>query len=195
MAMDIGNAIAVTTLVGFAIQQSLQIIDPVVDLVSSKWIPSPTIWKKTIMGALAVIFGVLVTFKCNIDLFTFVGFSATGFGKILSAVVFSAGTEGANSIQKYLGYAKDAKAAPVVAVSVLPATASLKVGETARLLVAVTGNDPAVDWEIAEPGLGAITAAGTSAGLLTATAAGTCHVSARSRANPAVVGMATITIT
>jgi len=185
--MSISSTLAVTSLVGFAIQQTLQIVDPLVEWWCKKGKP----WnKKATMGVLAFLLGLLVAYECKLDLLVFLGVASYPFGYVVSAVVLSAGTEGANTIQKYLGYVKEAKAAPQVAVSILPSTTSLRVGDTANLMAAVNGNDTKVDWSVANPLLGDV----SPDGRFNAKAAGTCNVFARSRANPAIVGTAIIDI-
>ena len=175
--MSVSSTLAEISLVGFAIQQTLQILDPFIEMIAKK-----TIWKKAIMGSGAFVLGLVVVYGCDLDLLRFVGVAHNTFISIVSAVVFSAGTEGANTVQKYFGYVKEAKAAFQVAVSILPSTLSLRVGNSAQFIAAVTGGNAEVEWSVADSTLGAV----TQTGLFTASAEGTCYVFARNKANPAI---------
>ena len=183
--MSVSSTLAEISLVGFAIQQTLQILDPFIEMIAKK-----TIWKKAIMGSGAFVLGLVVVYGCDLDLLRFVGVAHNTFTSIVSAGVFSAGTEGANTVQKYFGYVKEAKAAFQVAVSILPSTLSLRVGNSAQFIAAVTGGNAEVEWSVADSTLGAV----TQTGLFTASAEGTCYVFARNKANPAIVGTAIVKI-
>jgi hypothetical protein len=79
-----------------------------------------------------------------------------------------------------------------VSISISPAAAALKAGETQSFGAVVTGSsDAEVSWTVEEAGGGSVTAAG----LYTAPATpGTYHVVAKSHADPTATALATVTV-
>ena len=118
---NINETLAVVTIVGFAIQQALQCLDPFVTafISASKrkganpGSLSDADFKKAAMTILAVLIGVVVVLVAKIQLLSFVNppLAGTPEDVIVSALVLSAGTDGFNSLLKYVGYVKDARKA------------------------------------------------------------------------------------
>lgn len=97
---------------GFAVQQLLEIVDPVVTATIG-WLRLPPTAKKPIMGAISLLIGLGISIGCGIHVIQSLQSSTTAVpgDAFVSGVIISAGTEGMNSIMKFLGYAKDAKKA------------------------------------------------------------------------------------
>jgi hypothetical protein len=96
---------------GFAVQQLLEILDPIVTAVIGvlKW--SPTI-KKALMGVLSLVTGLVIAYAADLHVLQSLQSSGHVHGdRIVTGIIISAGTEGFNSIMKFLGYAKEAKKA------------------------------------------------------------------------------------
>ncbi len=96
---------------GFAIQQFLEILDPVVvRLIGEKD-------KKLILGIVSLITGLLISFGTGLrvlaPLCIYSEIKTGSYFDILDALItafiISAGTEGINSVMKFLGYAKESK--------------------------------------------------------------------------------------
>lgn len=197
MTWTVGSATAFIAVVGFAVQRLLDIVDPfvaaLVPCVNGRLKTASALdIKKAIMALLSLVAGCGVAFVGQFDVLSFLyGADDTPrcMGMFATAVVLSAGTEGANTLQKYLGYVKDARALPEV--TVLPNALSLAPGATATLMAFVKGTaDASVEWIVVEHALGTI----TKSGEFTATAKGTCHVIARSSTQPTASGATTIAI-
>ncbi len=189
------SALALVSLGGFALQQGLQIVDPLVTIVS-RLLPGnldETAKKRFSMGLLSLAFGLIISFIGNIKVFSLIGVSISGpMDVLLSALVLSAGTEGANSFQKYVNYVKEARKPQQIELTIVPASLSLSTGQAAKLMCAVTTDgDPSVEWMLVQPAMGQI----SSDGQFTAgPTKGPCTVVAKSRSNPGKLSYATITI-
>jgi hypothetical protein len=111
---------------------------------------------------------------------------------VVTALVLSAGTESANTLQKYFGYVKDAKKAVMVDLKIIPASAQIQKSGTVRFL-SVVANTPlkAVDWKVLA-GPGAIDADGN---YQNDGSAGTAEIAAVSLADPSVVATAKVKVT
>src|SRR4051794_40974790 len=101
----IETSIAFVSLAGFAIQQALQIADPFIAWLAAKAAHgAPTSdGKKAFMGLASLIVAMAVVGIGHFNVFSFLypnGVEAPLIGQILTGIVLSAGTEGANSIQK-----------------------------------------------------------------------------------------------
>lgn len=105
-ALDVSSvttAFAPAFAVGFAIQHLNELLSA---------LPFPDSSKKTIMGALSLTFGLAAAITLNISVLTplMPGAQVNGFmNNMVTALVISTGTEGINSIVKFLGYTKDQK--------------------------------------------------------------------------------------
>lgn len=96
---------------GFAIQQFLEILDPiVVRLIGERD-------KKLILGIISLIAGLLIAFGTGLrvlaPLCIYTDIQEGSYFDLLDALItafiISAGTEGINSVMKFLGYAKESK--------------------------------------------------------------------------------------
>jgi len=90
---------------GFAIQRLMEILDPIID--KKKFFQD---YKKAILGVVSLIVGLILAFGIGLRVLQPLGVENARFlDAIVTAFVISAGTEGFNSIMKFLGYAKEDK--------------------------------------------------------------------------------------
>ena len=90
---------------GFSIQQLLEILDAPLSL----FLTNQSV-KKTVLGVLSLILGLLVASQGQIHIFQLLGVSAAfppALDTFLTAVFISAGTEGFNSLLKFANYKKE----------------------------------------------------------------------------------------
>jgi hypothetical protein len=110
-ATNVTVALAPTFAAGFAIQHADELLDPLISKLSGN---SETL-KKTLMGWLSFLFGTIVTVSLQLRVVKAFGGPTGGLNDVIDAIVtaliISTGTEGVNSIIKFLGYAKDQKKA------------------------------------------------------------------------------------
>jgi hypothetical protein len=94
--------------VGFAVQRLLEILDAVLGfLLPDTWDKSPTL-KHFVLSIVSIIAGGAVALTTGIRVLHPLGGTANDAWDVaVTALVISAGTEGLNSILKYLGYKKD----------------------------------------------------------------------------------------
>ena len=91
---------------GFAVQQLLEILDGFV--VKIKIIGKAD--KKLILGIVSLIVGLVLAFGAGLRVLQPLGVTNADFlDGVITALIVSAGTEGFNSIMKFLGYAKEDK--------------------------------------------------------------------------------------
>lgn len=91
---------------GFAVQQLLEILDGFV--VKIKIIGKAD--KKLILGIVSLIVGLVLAFGAGLRVLQPLGVTNADFlDGVVTALIVSAGTEGFNSIMKFLGYAKEDK--------------------------------------------------------------------------------------
>lgn len=115
-AQDVGNiikALAPAFSAGVAVQQLLEILDPVVAAIFG------AANKKLVLGIISLVIGVLLAWcMCDLHVVQILREGTTDpcwdkwklLGDVLvSGLIISAGTEGFNSITKFLGYAKENK--------------------------------------------------------------------------------------
>ena len=140
-------ALAPAFAAGFAVQQLVQIADPGINavLALSKVITSN--WKRTATGALSLGAGVLVAWPGSLRILTTLGrISATALSSsvpsvpewldiAVTALIVSAGTEGFNSIMKFLSYQKEAVKADAGVKSLAATNAKTADGKSALALV------------------------------------------------------------
>ena len=87
---------------GFAIQQLLEILDPLIIKIIGQ------ADKKLVLGIVAFIVGLVLAFGAGLSILEPLGVADTGiWDTIITGLVISAGTEGINSILKFLGYTKE----------------------------------------------------------------------------------------
>lgn len=132
--MSVVQALGPAFAVGFAVQQLLEIVDPVLDVVIPKNL------KKAILGLVALGIGLVVAYGAKVRVLGPLGVGDAGsWDPIVTGIIVSAGTQGFNSIMKFLGYAKENKKAEVserrAATSDLVVSAGVGVGtqEVARI--------------------------------------------------------------
>ena len=86
---------------GFAVQQLLEILDPVVGKIKAD--------KKLVLGIASLVVGLVLAFGAGLRVLRPLGVADVNYylDVIVTALIISAGTEGFNSIIKFLGYTKD----------------------------------------------------------------------------------------
>ena len=88
---------------GFAIQRLLEILDPIIGKRSDK---------KALLGAVALVIGIGLSWFASVRVLEPLGVTGKAAADIfVTGLVISGGTEGFNSIVKFLGYKKDEKKA------------------------------------------------------------------------------------
>lgn len=133
------KALAPIFAAGFAVQQLLELLDPVIAAI----VKTPTT-KKIVLGMISLSIGMLLSAVGGFRVLTALStISTTGswnhstLDVFVTGLILSAGTEGFNSIMKFLGYAKEnKKAEAATAASSAPADAlkSLNRGQEATLV-------------------------------------------------------------
>jgi hypothetical protein len=89
---------------GLAIQQILEILDPLVTKIIG------TADKKLVLGLVSFITGLALAFGAGLRVLQPLGITNADFwDAIVTGLIVSAGTEGFNSIMKFLGYIKEKK--------------------------------------------------------------------------------------
>jgi hypothetical protein len=109
--MDYGKALAAPFIAGFAVQQGVELISSVLALIKS-WDASVKI-KKATLSIISIVISWIIVANAGLDVLQpFVQGDAASFTHRLTTIIFvSAGTEGFNSLLKWLSYKKeDAKA-------------------------------------------------------------------------------------
>ena len=98
------TTVAPVMIAGIAIQQILEILDPlVVKIIGEED-------KKMVMGLIALVAGLAVSFGLGMRVLQPLGIVVPdGLDMLVSAMVIGAGTEGFNSLLKYIDYAKEGK--------------------------------------------------------------------------------------
>jgi hypothetical protein len=91
---------------GFALQKLLEIFDPLVE----RLVKNDEKAKKMFLGLVSLAAGLALAFGAGIRVLVHLGYSGSDvWDALITALIVSAGTEGINSIMKYLGYAKENK--------------------------------------------------------------------------------------
>ena len=195
---------AIVFLAGFAVQQTLQIFDPLIivfinkckTLSPTKGLPgglSDADFKKAIMALLSVLLGIVIVGLTHIRLLALLNPNLTRVGDfIVSALVVGSGTEAVNTLLKFLGYVKDAqKPASAVDVSIIPSTVTIKPETSLQFTAIVANSTVGVEWKVPYGAGGTI----TSNGLYTAPAlSGSYQVIAFSVADRSKSAVATVTV-
>ena len=110
--MDTDSVIKALTPVfacGFAVQQLLELLDPAITAI----VKAPTT-KKIVAGTISLAIGLLLAGFGGFHVLTTLSGSNWNHPSLdvfVTGLILSAGTEGFNSIMKFLGYAKDNKKA------------------------------------------------------------------------------------
>jgi hypothetical protein len=89
---------------GFAVQQLLEIFSPLVERITGNDEKA----KKMYLGLISLLFGFGLSFGAGLRVLTALG-AATPYlvDGVVSGLIISGGTEGINSIMKFLGYTKE----------------------------------------------------------------------------------------
>jgi hypothetical protein len=200
--------VAIVFIWGFAVQQLLQIADPFVSAVVASWkkyagdkgLPgglTDAEFKKAIMGLFSFLIGLVVTLAAKISVLKYIdpNLAASTGDTLLTALLIGSGTEGTNTLLKYLGYVKDArKPDAAVELTISPTTQTVPRGASFQFLATVKNSDNAeVTWKVSDPHGGTII---SSTGLYTApsTAGGPFQILATSVADPTKSAMAAVTV-
>ncbi len=174
--------VGVVGIVAFAIQQSLQLIDPLVEAyigwykarrTERKKLPLPNAmsdaeFKKSVMGAIAFGLGTAVSATTNIRILESLFISPEAFAIwpragidslrvvfdiVVSGFVIGAGTDGVNTLLKYAGYTKDARG---LAAGASPTPARLAPAGAVAAPIGQTvraANVPGLDYPVAYVGV------------------------------------------
>lgn len=105
--MDLLSPLAPIFAASVAVQQTLEVISVLVE----KWVGEQR--KKAVLGGVGFLLGILVSRAFDLDLMAYFQLNSGiwGFDTVVTAMVLSAGTEGTNSIVKFLKYLKEDKKA------------------------------------------------------------------------------------
>ncbi len=181
---------------GFAIQQALTILDPAITWLLGLLKDPSEVHKKSVMGAASLAIAAIVVSFGKFDALAFLYKDhtvATTMGMFITAIVLSAGTEGANTFQKYFGAVKDAKAAgPGPEVALFPTSVEVgKDGTVNFLAVVKNAVNTDVAWSLVEGAAGTVVN-----GVFTAAKGftGTCHVVAKSAADTTAFAAASVKV-
>lgn len=202
---------AIVFITGFAIQQALQLLDPLITVGilryknsrSTKDLPggmADTDFKKTIMACLSFVLGAVTAGLTGVRPLSFAIDIKNGSPGVVgdffvTALVIGAGTEGMNTLLKYFGYVKDARKpepTPLVEISITPTTAAVARQATFQFLSRVNNSsNTAVTWKVLHGNGGTIDANG----LYTApNNSGTFQVVATSVADASKFATASVTV-
>ena len=87
---------------GLAVQQLLEVLDPLIMKIIGK------ADKKLILGIIAFLFGLILAFGTGLHVLEPLGVANAGtWDTVVTGLFISAGTEGINSVLKFLGYSKE----------------------------------------------------------------------------------------
>lgn len=132
--------------VGFALQRMLEILGGGIDVLpfidQTQW----TKWKPTILGTIAFTIGILTSWTLGLQVLAPLGLANRSevFEVLVTGLVISAGTEGLNSILKFLGYAKEGQKATAIstlettAKTISPSADTVKLNTRAEALVGIS---------------------------------------------------------
>jgi hypothetical protein len=128
---------------GFAVQQALQIIDPLVSRPDAMNKPDSGNLKRAVMGLISLMMGALIAGLGKVDVVEALSKAADGgsltlpiwLGISVNALIISAGTEGFNSIMKFLSYQKESAKADAAVKKADAATKEMPDGKGALDLV------------------------------------------------------------
>ena len=85
---------------GFAVQQLLEILNPLIEKIFGQ------ANKKIVSGLISLVVGLALSFLAGLRVLKPFGLEAGVVDNIFTGLIISAGTEGFNSIMKFLGYYK-----------------------------------------------------------------------------------------
>lgn len=91
---------------GFAVQRLLEILDPIVN----RFVKEEN--KKIVLGIVSLLTGLVLAFGAKLTVLSHLGVTVNAYlDYFVAALIISAGTEGFNSILKFLSYKKEEKKA------------------------------------------------------------------------------------
>lgn len=100
---DFVLALAPAFAAGFAVQQFMEILDPILHYIEEEW-------KKFFLALFSLVFGFVVVLVFGLRVLKHLNIDNMDvLDAIVTALIISAGTEGFNSIMKFLRYSKDKK--------------------------------------------------------------------------------------
>jgi hypothetical protein len=149
--------------------------------------------KTWLVGVASFVIGLIIAGQAQVKLLE----ASDGLNQFVIALAISLGTNGFNSLLKYVEFAKEARKAevkPLPVITITPAPVTVRPSAKIQFLASVTGMDNReVKWKLLEPESGGTIEETT--GIYTApSAAGTYHIAAISLANEASSASATITV-
>lgn len=207
--MKPAEILAVVAIAGFAIQQLIELFDPVISGLVKRFgkkgeseqelrypgALSEADFKKSVVMALSFLLGLLVAWVSEIKILSAVNEKWGGdWGDIfVTALVIGAGTEGLNTLTKYFNYMKDSRKPSPIQVSIIPSQVAVRTNATVQFLASVAHTrNTAVTWSVPQSEGGTID---PESGLYTAPSkAGTYQVLAISRADPTKSASAVVTV-
>jgi hypothetical protein len=109
---NLAQALLVPFAAGFAVQQLLEILDPI----AAKLLKDPQN-KKVALGLTSLVIGLLLSWQGGLRIMSSLGFSWTNpfWDYVITGVFISGGTEGFNSLLKFANYKKEASKADAAA--------------------------------------------------------------------------------
>ena len=205
LEQKIAYVTAVVAIAGFAIQQVLQILDPIIGASIADYkknrpnhdLPggmSDADFKKAIMAFLGFAAGIIAVRTTKIATLELLNDQWKGTGDlIVTALVISGGTEGFNTLLKYFSYVKEARKQQLdVLVTIIPSALTVPKGQTAQFTARVDNGSSTVTWSLVQGGGGTITPQG---GLYTAPPTpGVFQVMCTSASDPTRPALATVTV-
>jgi hypothetical protein len=200
------SAAPIVFIVGFAIQQIIQILDGVTSYFANQWLkrstnPNETYadYKKIICTWISNILGGLV----SLGMFGHVPIIGNNLisgettrnivNCLLLGLMLGTGTDGANSLLKYLGYAKDAaKSVSSVTVQLPVSSVSVSPGANVSLFGSAQNSaDPSIKWQMLNPTAGS----SLEGSVYTApTNAGTYYLMATANSDPMATAILTVSV-
>jgi hypothetical protein len=210
--MDYSKSLALISIAGFAVQRTLELLDPLfvgVVLVLQKLgngkLPfniTENAMKTWVMALSAFVVSIPLAMATKTAILGPINPEWAGWDVFITALAISAGSNGVNSVLKFGEFVKDSRKVevkPLPEVKVNPSTATIKTNATLDILASVAGTDNrAVEWKVLEGNAGGTVtpvANDAATGRYTAPpAAGEYHVAAISKANPSATAFATIKV-
>ena len=203
--MSLPQVVAIVFVIGFAIQQTLQILDPFVMAAISRYknrrpnkdLPggmSDADFKKSVSASLSTVLGALVAALSGVRLLRYVDPALSGWADFfVTALVIGTGTEAVNIVLKFMGYVKDAQK-PDVEISIVPNAATVAKNTTFQFRAEVKHSaNKLVEWTVLHGNGGTID---QTSGLYTAPGTpGTYQVRATSKADATKNAVAIVTVT
>lgn len=201
--------LAIISITGFAIQRSLEILDPVFSILVIKitecrktkgkegalWGWTDKDLKIWLMAVAAFVLSLPIAFMIPQGLPEVSGVKWGIWDNIIIALAISAGANGLNSVLKYGEYVKESRKVdvqPLPIVTITPSVATVKINMKSAFLAKVIGNSNTdITWKVLEKEGGEV----DQEGIYTAPAnAGTYHIAAISVANKAAFASATVLV-